>query len=169
MQPTFTLGAQIPSLLWDSLEGALSANIHRLAKDIAKTLGQEPGPLLAALKVKKVGLLIANEGGERDIDMRCDYVCRRQGTAFMMPCGQPILWCENVRRCPEHMYLAAAAVSTSLLRLTPLSESGGPAHLFYGEDGTVYGADGVACGRYDCEAKRLTLFEVEDESEAAQN
>jgi hypothetical protein len=169
MQPTFTLGAQIPSLLWDSLEGALSANIHRLAKDIAKTLGQEPGPLLAALKAKKVGLFVANEGGDRDIEMRCDYVCRRQGTAFMMPCGQPILWCEKVRRCPEHMYLKATMVPARYMQLTPLSESGEPAQLFYAEDGVVYGADGAACGRYNAERKVLTLFEVEDEDEAAKN
>jgi len=86
-----------------------------------------------------------------------------------MPCGQPILWCEKVRRCPEHMYLAATAVPTSLLRLTPLSESGEPAQLFYAEDGVVYGADGLTCGSYNAERKLLTLFEVEDEDEAAQN
>ena len=166
MQPTFTLGAQVPSMLWDSLEGALSANIHRLAKDIAKTLGREPGPLLTALKQKKVGIFVANESADRDIEMRCDYICRRPGTALIMACGQPILWSENVRRCPEHIYLAGAARPTGLTVLTRLSDTGSEGQpLYYADDGTVYGADNVACGHYYPAAKRLVLFEVEDEAE----
>ena len=65
MEAPFTgVASAIPSLIWESLENALQANMLRLAKDVAKTLGQPHAPLVEALQAQKVRPYIFEESEE---------------------------------------------------------------------------------------------------------
>jgi len=157
MEP-FNLGSPVPSLLWEAFQDALQGNMRRLAKDIAKTLLQPEAPLLQAIMTKTTRPYIFEETDTgQDLDMRCDYLCTHD--CVLQKCSQPILWMAGVTRCPEHMYLPVVKTTLQVVYpLEPVEEE----QLYVTEDGTAYGADFAARGRFDLESKRLTLFTIVD-------
>ena len=161
MEAPFTgVASPIPSLIWESLENALQANMLRLAKDVAKTLGQPHVPLVEALQAQKVRPYIFEESEDtREQDMRCDYICQRPDTPlFLTACGQAVLWnATGVCRCPEHMY-AGAPVRPALPVLRRLEYEEEP--LWVAEDGTCYDAAYEVKGRYAPNSGKLALFEL---------
>ena len=84
----------IPRILWESLEIALTAKVHALAKDIAKTLDVDVKPLMTALTKEKVSAYLVEQADiDADIsELRC-------------PCGAAIAWmtATTKKRCPEHL------------------------------------------------------------------
>ena len=157
MEP-FSIGSPVPSLLWEAFQDALEGNMRRLAKDIAKTLLQPEAPLLAAIMTKTVRPYIFEETDDRELDMRCDYICQRPATpGVLQSCGQPVLWSSGISRCPEHVH--SQQKGSTLPTVYPLDYE---EPLYVTEDGTAYSAaEGfVARGRFDKERKRLTLFTV---------
>lgn len=139
----------------------------RLAKDIAKTLGQPDAPLLQAIKAMTVRPYIFEEAGAEDaeVDMRCRFLCQPADTPlFIQPCGKPVLWVEGVAtrpRCAEHAY--SPPISYNGLHPLKALEVVGEDKYFVGEDGTVYDVEYRPRGAYDMETKRLTLFTVADD------
>ena len=164
MEAPFTgVASAIPSLIWESLENALQANMLRLAKDVAKTLGQPHAPLVEALQSQKVRPYIFEESDDsREQDMRCGYICQRPDTPlFLTACGQAVLWnATSVCRCPEHLYAAGPTQPTgsTLPVLKRLEYEEEP--LWVAEDGTCYDAAYEAKGRYVPDSGKLLLFEV---------
>lgn len=163
MEAPFTgVASAIPSLIWESLENALQANMLRLAKDVAKTLGQPHAPLVEALQAQKVRPYIFEESEDtREQDMRCDYICQRPDTPlFLSACCQAVLWnATSVCRCPEHLYAGPTQPTGSTLPvLKRLEYEEEP--LWVAEDGTCYDAEYEAKGYYNSKSGKLLLFEV---------
>jgi hypothetical protein len=174
----FKYGLPVPAILWDAFEETLRANMRRLAKDVAKTLGQSETPLIEAL-FKGGGATVkpyifeeaaaadAAAPTEKEIDMRCDYLCQMPGGSnqILQTCGQPIVWsaAPACTRCTEHLYAKPSApLPSHMQRLTSLEpaaldDADGP--LFAAEDGTVYDKTYTVKGRYNFSSKKLVLFE----------
>ena len=163
--PFTGLGSAVPSILWDAFEDALHVNMVRLAKDIAKTIGQPVQPLLDAMTTKKVRpYLFEATDDTREIDARCDYVCcRPDAPLFLQPCGQPVFWGHTKSlRCPEHLYcgdLVSQKRALPVLKRLEESEEIEEA-LYSSEDGTLYDKDYVARGQYDERTGSVYLFTV---------
>ena len=154
-----TKGAPIPSIIWSSLEDTLQANMRRLVKDIAATLGQPEGPLLQAIKSETIRPYLFEESADADVDMRCEFVCQTPETPlYIRPCARPVMW--PTKRCAEHAYSITCA-HRALPKLQALEPVEG-ARYFVSEDDTVYNAEYSAVGRYVRESKRLVLFSVGD-------
>jgi len=181
----FKEGVPVPALIWSTFEDALRANIKRLAKDIATTLGQSEAPLLSALL--KGGGTVAGAAAirpyifeeaedNREADMRCKFLCQRpDAPLFIQACGQPVVWsaaAPSCSRCAEHLYSKPSKLKVYLHTLKPLDTSHiddvvpADKRLFYDKDGTVYNIENAAVGRYSSEKKRLTLFEVDADTVA---
>lgn len=168
----FQQGVPVPSILWNTLEETLRANMRRLAKDVAKTLGQSDVPLLEAL-FKGGGATVrpyifeeAAGGVEKEIDMRCGFLCQRPETPlFLQPCGQPIVWsaAPHVCRCTEHLYSKQVPIGyarrLSPIEATALEEEDGL--LVMSDDGTVYDVENRVRGKYNFTDKTLLLLEIE--------
>jgi hypothetical protein len=171
----FSFGAPIPALLWESVEEAMRANMRILAKDIAATLGQPEAPLLDALRSATVKPYLFEEADQdKELDMRCEFLCQRpDAPAVIQRCQQPVFWnatdCPaGTHRCTEHLYATPMPRPAGLMRIRPLEMDGVDAEdsatsLFRTEDDTVINGAGSTRGRYDANAKRLTLFVVEEE------
>lgn len=151
----------------------MRVNIRRLAKDIASTLGTSDTPLLNAILKSpaasiKPYLFEESEAEEKEVDMRCSYLCQRpDAPLFLQPCRQPVVWSAPAAAegrhqcCAEHLYLAAIPESKmrGLTVLTPLETSGdGDGPYYHTQDGLVYDATYKACGRYDQASKELIIF-----------
>jgi hypothetical protein len=84
----------IPRILWENFEIALTAKVHALAKDIAKTLDVDVKPLMTALTKEKVSAYLVEQADiDADVsELRC-------------PCGAAIAWttATTKKRCPEHL------------------------------------------------------------------
>ena len=84
----------IPRILWENFEIALTAKVHALAKDIAKTLDVDVKPLMTALTKEKVSAYLVDQADiDADVsELRC-------------PCGAAIVWtaAATKKRCPEHL------------------------------------------------------------------
>lgn len=173
----FQHAAPVPRVLFETFEEVFSANMRRFAKDIAKTLQQSEAPLLEALFKGSGGSIkpyLFEEAEEKEIDMRCDYICQRaEMPLFLQPCRAPVLWtatAPSLCRCPQHLYAKPPieAVLRSLPLLFPLEEGGlapEDAPLFRSEDGAVYDKQYRLRGRYDFPTKALRLFTVEEDDE----
>jgi len=147
------MSVPVSEFIYTELENSFQIALRKVIDDIAKTLGQSPDPLRAAMnKRTKIHLV---EDLASTLSQQCTYKCIHADTpAFLSTCGEPILWThvqQKVQRCPKHLGLSAE--SEPALTLTPLK--GGYA---YAADGTVYNGQGEPCGFY--ENMVLTLFEV---------
>lgn len=168
----FQFAPAIPAILWDPLEEALKANVRRLVKDIANTLGQPDAPLLNALLKPAAGAAVVRpylfeegEGRHPESDCRCDFICQRpDAPKFLQMCAQPIVWTAGVKRCAQHLYSRPVPQPAGLLRLIPLEQGGLDCPLYRAEDGTVYDAEFEPRGFYDVDAKRLRLFVMEEDT-----
>jgi len=163
----FGLGSAVPSILWEAFEDSLHVNMLRLAKDIAKTIGQPVAPLLEAINSKKIRPYIFEDTTDtREHDMRCDYICcRPDAPLFLQSCGQPIFWGYTAApRCPEHLYSGNNNPASPKRALPVLRTLEKPDEmdqtLYSSEDGTLYDADYVAHGHYDFNTKSMTLFDI---------
>lgn len=158
--PFTGVASAIPSILWESLENALQANMLRLAKDVAKTLGQSHIPLVEAIQAQKVRPFIFEESEDtRENDMRCGYICQRpDAPLFLQACGQAVLWnATTSHRCPEHLYSVVAAKTTlPVLKRVEYDEEEA---LYVAEDGTCYDVEYEPRGQYIADSKQLVLFE----------
>jgi hypothetical protein len=166
--PNFTAGVPVPAVLWDAFEDTLRANMRRLAKDIAKTLGQSEMPLFDAL-FKGPGATVKpyvfEEAAAPEIDMRCEFLCQMpESCGVWQTCGQPVVWLGGVaKRCTEHLYAGPVpALAPHMLRLVALEPEALDASdgfLAASEDGTVYDKTGAVRGRYSFVTKKLMLLE----------
>lgn len=174
----FSFGAPIPALLWESIEGAMRANMRNLAKDIAATLGQPDTLLLEALRSTTVKPYLFDEcDQDKELDMRCSFLCQRpDAPSVIQRCQQPVFWSAasgttpHTHRCTEHLYATPMPRPAGLTRLHPLEMDGldtedSSYSLFRTEDGSVVNGMGANRGRYDSDAKRLTLFVIEEDEE----
>lgn len=126
------------------METVLHANMYRLAKDIAKTLGKPEAPLLQALKADPIRPYIFEEADSAEIDARCGFMCQKPVTPlYSEPCGRAILWGSN--RCAEHAYKKATPSPAIKLQALDFEEE----PLAVSEDGTVYNAEYEAVGTYN--------------------
>lgn len=135
----------------------LEANTLRLAKEIGEALGVSHAPLMTAIRAKKMHPYVVEfTGDERDIDVRCDYVCQKD--LLVHVCSQPVLWRPaetSSKRCPEHLY-SKPIPARSLPTLSPTDDS----QLFLSEDGTLYDSEFMPRGyRYSAVGKKI-LFEL---------
>ena len=136
------------------MEAVLHANMYRLAKDIAKTLGKPEAPLLQALKADPIRPYIFEEAEQPEIDARCRFMCEKPETPlYSEECGRAILW--GSHRCAEHAYEKASALPR--IKLQALE---GEEPLATSEDGTAYNAEYEAVGTYNRETETLVRFQV---------
>ena len=150
---TLKRGAPIPDIIWSSMESVLHANMYRLAKDIAKTLGKPEAPLLEALKATPIRPYIFEESDPPEIDARCGFMCQKPETPlYSEPCGRPIMW--GSKRCAEHAY--KKTVAPPAIKLEALE---GDEPLAVSEDGAVYNADYEPVGTYNRATERLIRFQ----------
>jgi hypothetical protein len=150
------VGSPVPSIIWDAFTDVLEANTLRLAKEISQALGVSHHPLMSAIKAQKIQPYVVEfNGDERDIDIRCDYVCQKD--CLMQVCAQPVLWrpAEVCKRCPEHLY--SKPVKHNLPVLSPTSDP----DLFILE-GTLYGSDYKVKGYAYMETQKTVIFELEE-------
>jgi len=148
------VGSPVPSIIWDAFTDVLEANTLRLAKEIGQALGVSHTPLMAAIKAKKIQPYVVEfNGDERDIDLRCDYVCQKDRLIHV--CAQPVLWrpTEVSKRCPEHLY-SKPLKPKNLRILSPTSDP----DLFISE-GTLYDSECNAKGYANLQAKKTFTFE----------
>jgi hypothetical protein len=149
------VGSPVPSIIWDAFTDVLEANTLRLAKEIGQALGVSHTPLMAAIRAKKIQPYVVEfNGDERDIDLRCDYVCQKD--AVVHTCGQAVLWrpTEVSKRCPEHLY-SKKITYKNLPVLSPTSDP----DLFL-SDGSLFGTDAeLKGGRYSATGKQI-IFEL---------
>jgi hypothetical protein len=118
----------IPRIIWDSLEATLTAQVHKLVKDIAETLDKPAKPLLDAIKKEKVTAYLFEEPAHEMTElstMRCEgYTRHPENPSIVCHCRQPIVWSgleQASKRCPEHMHIKEILVSSSLVTLKPIS------------------------------------------------
>jgi hypothetical protein len=159
MASPFTTGCPVPEVIWNSLEETLKANMIRLAKDIAVTLGKPDAPLIQALKTATIRPYIFEGCDKEDVevDMRCEVMCQPPATPlFYQACGRPVLWSAGTQRCAEHSYSAKQSYTLPKLQRLEHEEP-----LFVGEDGTVYTVDYEPVGTYSRETGRLRRFCVD--------
>lgn len=161
-----TLGNPVPSIIWDALLDILEAKTLRLSKEIAETLGVSHIPLMNEINANKVRPYVVElSEDQRDLDMRCDFICQRSDAPlFMQVCAQPVFWGgsqETSKRCPQHLY--SSPITT---RTLPLLERVLPSEeiedvLWKSEDGTLYDVTYTARGHY-CPIKKQTILFVVD-------
>ena len=151
----------IQKIFWDAFELAVSTQANRLARDIADCLGKEPGPLLSEIRNEKVGVYLFEDSGLEDVDvleMRCPHVC--QIGKWITPCMEPVLWSANpVKRtgtCLQHSLEPEPKNPGSKEFIK--WENEGSTYYISKEEGQVYTAEGILCGRYT--SKKITLFEI---------
>lgn len=151
------VGSPVPSIIWDAFTDILEANTLRLAKEISQALGVSHHPLMTAIKAQKIQPYVVEfNGDERDIDVRCEYVCQKD--CLMQVCAQPVLWRPaeaSSKRCPEHLY--SKPVKHNLPVLSPTSDPG----LFISE-GTLYGSDYKVKGYAYMKTQKTVIFELDE-------
>lgn len=151
------VGSPVPSIIWDAFTDILEANTLRLAKEISQALGVSHHPLMTAIKAQKIQPYVVEfNDDERDIDVRCDYVCQKD--CLMQVCAQPVLWRPaeaSSKRCPEHLY--SKPVKHNLPVLSPTSDP----DLFI-SDGTLYGSDYKVKGYAHMKTQKTVIFELEE-------
>jgi hypothetical protein len=156
----------VPRLLWESFEVAMNAKIHRLAKDIATTLGESDAPLLKALKSAPVKAYLAElPDPEMDLsDLRCDHLCcKPNAPQLLQPCGEPIVWSTATtrRRCPLHLTAHSPNTLGYKEVQTLCAEE---KQLYCLPDQSVVSATLDPVGFYVPSSKTLVQFTVESES-----
>ena len=135
------------------MESVLHANMYRLAKDIAKTLGKPEAPLLQALKADPIRPYIFEESDPPEIDARCGFMCQKPETPlYSEACGRAVMW--GSKRCAEHAYKKPVAPPAIKLQALDTEEEA----LVVSEDGTVYNAEYEAVGTYNRVTERLVRF-----------
>jgi hypothetical protein len=148
------VGSPVPSIIWDAFTDVLEANTLRLAKEIGQALGVSHLPLMTAIRAQKIQPYVVEfNGDERDIDLRCDYVCQKD--ELMCVCAEPVLWrpAEVSKRCPEHLYSKPLPYKPAHV-LNPTSDP----DLFI-SDGTLYGADYKVKGYANLQTNKTFMFE----------
>jgi len=129
----------IPRILWENFEIALTAKVHALAKDIAKTLDVSAKPLMDALTKGKVSAYLVDQADiDADVsELRC-------------PCGAAIVWttAATKKRCPEHLRMKRIEIQ--------------PTH-FLEEDGAVVDSAGKPLpARWIHTTQTLRRFTIEE-------
>jgi len=151
----------VQKIFWDAFEMAVSTQANRLARDIAATLGQDPGPLLSQLRNEKVGAYLF-EGAEPDsdpVEMRCSHVSSvGPNLSWKLACMEPVLWSENpLERTGLCLHHSLHPEPRSPAWKEFLEWKDGDTRFYICvEDGTVYNETGELCGRYL--NKKITLF-----------
>jgi hypothetical protein len=153
----------IPRILWDSVEAVLTAQVHKLVKDIAETLEKPAKPLLDAIKKDRVTAYLWEDTGQEMLEMdslRCTAVTRHpENVSILVPCSQPIVWGSLSReshRCAEHMHVKEVNVSQSLIRLARIRVN---ETLYYLRDGReILNTRLEIVGWYNPDSGVATLF-----------
>ena len=117
----------IPRILWDSVESVLTAQVNKLAKDIAETLDKPVKSLLDAIKKDKVTAYLWEEPSQEMMELEtmvCQAFTRHpENVNILCKCSQPIVWSslsQTAKRCAEHMNIREIYVSPSLIQLKPI-------------------------------------------------
>jgi hypothetical protein len=153
----------IPRILWDSVEAILTAQTHKLVKDIAETLDRPAKPLLDAIKKDRATAYLWEDTGQEMMeldDLRCTAVSRHpENAAIIVTCGQPIVWSSlshDCKRCAEHMHVKEVNVSSSLLKLRPIRLND---NMYYLRDSSdILNSKLELVGIYSQDTDTATLF-----------
>ncbi len=94
------LSTPVPKVLWDELENALWIRSKELIADIAKTLGQDPKPLLQEFKSKKSNLYLIELERDAEEQFECCALNFSKGVAHK--CRRPVLYGSTY--CPSHQF-----------------------------------------------------------------
>lgn len=152
----------VRKLFWDALEVALEAQTHRLAKDVATALGKPEGPLIKALRDKKVKAYLYDTAADQDVEdmssFRCNHVIREG--PFLRTCDAAVLWAgvDGPRPTCLHHTLHPNPRPPDVSCITPLKVDDKDYYVCT-ERGEIYNAAGRLCGRL-LDGKAV-LFEIE--------
>jgi hypothetical protein len=144
----------LPRIIYDTIENVLEAQIHRLALDIAKTLGVSEKPLLQELKKEKITTYILDESCIEDIyELQCKAYVKNKHV--YLPCDQPILYKKNF--CLAHLekHLLKEDINNNE-RLYVLYQDN--IKYYCDIDNKVYDTDFNKIGIYNTSKKIITLF-----------
>jgi hypothetical protein len=154
----------IRKLFWEELELALETQTHRLVREIATVLGQQPDPLLKALRDERVSAYLYDEPADQDIDlseMRCKELTLKANGAFVATCNHPVVWSSHpgMRRvCFQHS-MPFKKPSTVGLPHVALYTVDTTVYYITLADGCVFNDAGEIVGRYNDSV--LQLFHVD--------
>jgi len=147
---TTTTAVPVPKMYWDALEGALQAQVKRLARDISTCLREPEVPFLKHLAKEKVSVYLFEEEGSEMADistMRCSsYVPCVDNPQVLVRCNQPILLGRATRGCPSHAG-RASQTSTTDLRVFKMVRDHEQTY-WVDDENTLYTVDLVPCGYY---------------------
>ena len=149
----------IPKPLWDALENVLLVKSKELIKDIAKSLNQQPQPLLEAFRANQHTFFLQELEDPTENKFECEALLCQHAVAHR--CRKPVLLGQKV--CPEHI----AWKMPSLLNKSELQRLDvGTAEVYFVDNlKSVYTANFERVGYLEDE--QLVLFEIEEEEEYA--
>ena len=153
----------VQKIFWDAFEFAMSTQTKRLVRDIADSLGKDAAPLLSEIKKESVGVYLYEDSATDNIDL-FDMKCCNTATigVWKTACSEPVVWSSNpIARTGACLYHS--------LHPEPRDPSWKKCLRWKYEDkdyyidvdeGLVYNVEGVLCGRYSAENKKVSLFTV---------
>jgi len=134
----------IPKIFWDSFEFAVSTQAKRLAKDVADSLGQDAGPLIAEIQKEKIGVYLFEDPTLETLDlseMRCGHTMPVPGApCFRTLCSEPVVWSTNpVARPGACLYHSLnPELRDATWKTFSLLEHDGERYYLSKEDGTIH-------------------------------
>lgn len=155
----------VRKLFWDALELALETQVHRLAKDIASSLGQSEDPLLKALKSERVSAALLEDARDEEVEdlaeLRCEaLVPVAAGSPFLTRCCQPVLWTGSplhaLNRCLQHSLQGSGPAPPAIVKRIEREEE--PPLYVEPSTGYVYSESGTQVGRFRPESNRILMF-----------
>ena len=151
----------MPKIYYEALQGALEAQVKRLARDISQVLKQPEVPFLKHLAKEKLGVYLFEEEGSEYAEiqsMRCpEYVPHFENPAVLVRCNEPILIGSHSKKaCPFHCAHPAPKPVETLNHYRLVNEG---ADLYWVDaENTLYSLDLKPCGRYSPITKMCKKF-----------
>ena len=152
----------VPSFIWDSLMATMKAQSRRLVDDIAKTLGQEPGPLWKEVSKQQFGVYLVDMNEPTNEVFQCQSYC--VCGQVERPCKKPVVF--GKKYCSEHLQKPQIRPTITLQKLRLIKyydEETGDVKLVYLNPATneVFSTETLdLVGEWNHEEKTLALFET---------
>ena len=152
----------VPTFIWDSLMATIKAQSRRLTEDIAKTLGQEPGPLWKEISKQQFGVYLVDMNEPTNEIFQCQSYCHCG--LIEKPCKKPVIF--GTKFCGEHLPKPQLRPTITLQKLRLLKyydEESGDTKQAYLNPATneVFSTETLELlGEWNHEEKTLRLFET---------